>query len=52
MESVFYLKNHDNMPDIILYIRYHTVFIFFGFFEFFFTIRTHNNVEEGVLNEE
>jgi hypothetical protein len=49
MESVLYLKNHDSMPDIVLYICYHTVFIFLGFWGFF-TIRTHNTVGEGVVS--
>ncbi len=49
MESVLYLKDHDNMPDTVLYICYHTVFIFWGFW-FFFTIRIHNTVGEGVVS--
>ncbi len=49
MESVLYLKNHDGMPDTILYVCYHTVFIFLGFL-FFFTIRIHNIVGEGVVD--
>jgi hypothetical protein len=40
MESVLYLKNHDIMPDTVLYIYYHTVFIFFCFFGFFYHTQT------------
>ncbi len=29
MESVLYFKNHNIMPDTVLYICYNTVFIFF-----------------------
>ncbi len=32
VESVLYLKNHDIMPDTVLYICYHTVFICWVFF--------------------
>jgi hypothetical protein len=46
MESVLYLKNLDGMPDIVLYICYQTVFIFFVYF-WVFTIRIHNAVGEG-----
>jgi hypothetical protein len=49
MESVFYLKNLDSMPDIVLYICYHTVFIYLFFYRFF-TIRIHNAVGEGVVS--
>jgi hypothetical protein len=50
MESVLHLKNHAGMPDPVLYICYHTVFIYWFFFGFF-TIRIHNTVGEDVVNK-
>jgi hypothetical protein len=50
MESVLYLKSHDIMPDTVLYICYHTVFIFLGFLSFYHTQTQY--VVENVVNEE
>jgi hypothetical protein len=49
MGSVLYLKNHDSMLDTILYLYYHTAFIFLGFWVFHHTHTQY--VEEGVVNE-
>ncbi len=35
----YILENHDSMPDIVLYIYYHTVFIFLFFLGFYHTQR-------------
>jgi hypothetical protein len=49
MGCVLYLRN--TIVCLIPYFIYTTIlYLFFGFFEFF-TIRTHNDVDEGVVNE-
>ncbi len=51
MESVLHLKNHDIMPDTVLYIYYHTVFIYFFCCWVFYHTQM-QCVEETVVNEE